>query len=282
MLPTYINLKDKVIVVTGGTGILCGAMVREIARQGAKVVILSIDKEPLAQMEQELKALNQQVMALYCNVLEEESVRQAKEAINANWGEVDVLINGAGGNHPKATTSVDTFKPEQLGDKESKSFFDMELKGFQFVFDLNFMGTFIPSQIFASDLVKKPHRQIINISSMSSHYPLTRVPAYSAAKAAVNSLTMWMAVHFADVGLRVNAMAPGFFITDQNRALLTHPDGSFTERSHKILTHTPLKRFGTPEDLLGPLLWLLDEQSSGFISGHILPIDGGFMAYAGV
>lgn len=276
------NFKDRVVAITGGGGILCSAMAKELGRQGMKVAILDLRQEAADEVANLINNAGGNAIGVACNVLEKESMESAKSKINSIYGEIDILINGAGGNNPKATTSTDVYNKGDETKDDINSFFKMTSDGFGFVFNLNFMGSFIPSQVFMSDLIRKEGGHIINISSMSANYPLTRVPAYSAAKAAINNFTMWLAVHFANQGLRVNAIAPGFFITDQNRSLLANSDGSLTERSNKIMAHTPLKRFGETDDLIGPLLWLLDNKASNFVTGHILPVDGGFLSYAGV
>lgn len=276
------NFKDRVVAITGGGGILCSAMAKELGRQGMKVAILDLRQEAADEVANLINNAGGNAIGVACNVLEKESMESAKSKINSIYGEIDILINGAGGNNPKATTSTDVYSKGDETKDDINSFFKMTSDGFGFVFNLNFMGSFIPSQVFMSDLIRKEGGHIINISSMSANYPLTRVPAYSAAKAAINNFTMWLAVHFANQGLRVNAIAPGFFITDQNRSLLANSDGSLTERSNKIMAHTPLKRFGETDDLIGPLLWLLDNKASNFVTGHILPVDGGFLSYAGV
>ena len=207
-----------------------------------------------------------------------------KKVITEKLGTCDILINGAGGNNPRGTTTKDYLEPSDLEEKVEgvKTFFDLDPDGVEFVFNLNFLGALIPTQVFALDMAKKPGSVIINISSMNSFRPLTRIPAYSGAKAAVSNFTQWLAVHFAKVGIRVNAIAPGFFITNQNTSLLLNPDGSYTARSEKILAHTPMGKFGTPDDLTGTLLWLCDNDASGFVNGVVVPVDGGFAAYSGV
>ena len=277
------NLKGRVAVITGGGGVLCGGFAKDLARQGVKVAVLDLRLDAAQQVADEIKAEGFEAIGVACNVLEKESLEAARAEINEKIGTCDILINGAGGNHPSGNTTKEKF---QAGDLEStediKTFFDLDPKGIEFVFNLNFLGTLLTTQVFAKDMVDKENATIINISSMNSYKPLTKIPAYSAAKAAISNFTQFMAVHFSEVGLRVNAIAPGFFSTNQNKALLYNEDGSFTPRSEKIIGHTPLGRFGVPEDLTGALLFLSDETYSKFVTGVIIPVDGGFSAYSGV
>lgn len=277
------NLKGRVAVVTGGGGVLCGGFAKDLARQGVKVAVLDLRLDAAQKVADEIIAEGFEAIGVACNVLEKESLEAARAQINERIGTCDILINGAGGNHPSGNTTKEKY---QAGDLEAtediKTFFDLDPKGIEFVFNLNFLGTLLTTQVFAKDMVDKENATIINISSMNSYKPLTKIPAYSAAKAAISNFTQFMAVHFSEVGLRVNAIAPGFFSTNQNKALLYNEDGSFTPRSEKIIGHTPLGRFGVPEDLTGALLFLSDETYSKFVTGVIIPVDGGFSAYSGV
>ena len=278
------NLKGKVAVITGAGGVLCSGFAKTLAAQGVKVAVLDLRAEAAQAVADEINAAGGTAIGVACNVLEIESMNAARDEVTEKLGTCDILINGAGGNHPKGTTTKDTLEPADLThvDENVKTFFDLDAKGIEFVFNLNFLGTLIPTQAFARDLVGKEDACVVNIASMNAYRPLTRIPAYSAAKAAIKNFTEWMSVHFADVGLRVNAIAPGFFSTAQNKALLFNEDGSLSARSEKIISHTPMRRFGLPEDLDGTLLFLCDSTYSAFITGSTINVDGGFLAYSGV
>jgi NAD(P)-dependent dehydrogenase (short-subunit alcohol dehydrogenase family) len=286
-VPFKIDLTGKTAVVTGGGGILCSEFSRALAACGANVAVCDLRIAAAQAVVDKIKEDGGNAIAVGANVLDKASLTQAKAVIDKAFGGCDILLNGAGGNSPKGTTTKEYLFPEDLdensGDvKDIVTFFDLDPEGIKFVFELNFIGTLLPTQVFAAGMAKREKPVIINISSMNSFRPLTKIPAYSGAKAAVSNFTMWLAVHFAPVGIRVNAIAPGFFITDQNRAMLLNADGSFTSRSEKILAHTPQKRFGKPSDLIGTLLWLCDAEASGFVDGIVVPVDGGFAAYSGV
>jgi NAD(P)-dependent dehydrogenase (short-subunit alcohol dehydrogenase family) len=270
-------LNGKVAVVTGGGGVLCGAFAKALAENGAKVAVLDLNYEAAKKVADEIGGI-----AVAANVLEKESLEAARAVVNEKLGACDILINGAGGNNPKGTTSKEYFNIEDLKNSDITTFFDLDPKGVEFVFNLNFLGTLMPTQCFAKDMLAKKDPVIINVSSMNAFCPLTKNPAYSGAKAAVSNFTQWLAVHFSKVGIRVNAIAPGFFVTAQNKALLKNPDGSFTERSEKILSQTPMGRFGEAEELMGSLMYLADSSASSFVNGVVIPVDGGFAAYSGV
>lgn len=281
-LPFEIDLKDKTVVITGGGGILCSAFAKAIAKTGANVAILDLNEDAANKVADEIKADGGIAVGISANVLDKNSLEAAKEVVNNTFGKADILINGAGGNNPKGTTTKDYYSPEDDALEDVKTFFDLDPDGVQFVFNLNFLGTLLPTQVFAKDLMGKKDATIINISSMNAFTPLTRIPAYSGAKAAISNFTQWLAVHFSKVGIRVNAIAPGFFLTNQNRGLLIDEKGEYTERSKKILSQTPLDRFGNQEELIGTLLWLLCYDASSFVTGIVVPVDGGFSAYSGV
>ncbi|WP_195970898.1 SDR family oxidoreductase [Clostridium thermobutyricum] len=281
-LPFNVDLKDKVCVVTGGTGILCGAMADALAECGAKVAILALGQEACEKKAQSINEKGGIAIGIEANVLDKESLKNAHEIILEKFGPVDILINGAGGNHPKGTTTKEYLEVEDLENEELTTFFDLDPKGVEFVFNLNFLGTLLPSQEFSKDMINKKDATIINISSMNAFTPLTKIPAYSGAKAAVSNFTQWLAVHMSKVGVRVNAIAPGFFVTDQNRKLLFNEDGTPTARTEKILNSTPMRRFGEADELLGTLLYLVSNEASGFVNGVVIPVDGAFSAYSGV
>lgn len=281
-LPFEIDLKNKVAVVTGGGGVLCGMFAEAIAKAGAKVAILDLREESAQAVADKITTEGGCAIGVKANVLEKASLDEAKKTVNEKLGSVDILINGAGGNNPKGTTSNEYYDPKDEELEDVKTFFDLDPEGVSFVFNLNFLGTLLPTQVFAKDLIGKKDATIINISSMNAFSPLTKIPAYSGAKAAISNFTQWLAVHFSKVGIRVNAIAPGFFVTDQNRALLFDSNGNPTPRTEKILSQTPMDRFGEKEELIGTLLWLLCPEASGFVDGVVIPVDGGFSAYSGV
>lgn len=281
-LPFDVDLKGKTAVVTGGGGVLCGAFAKAIAACGAKVAILDLRKESADKVAEEIVKDGGVAMGVAANVLEKESLLAAKKEVNDKYGKVDILINGAGGNHPKGTTTKEYYEKGDEALEGVTSFFDLDPKGVEFVFNLNFLGTLLPTQIFAPDLIDNEDAVIVNVSSMNAFTPLTKIPAYSGAKAAVSNFTQWLAVHFSKVGIRVNAIAPGFFITAQNKGLLLDENGEYTERSKKILSQTPMDRFGEKEELIGTLLFLLCKDASSFVNGVVIPVDGGFSAYSGV
>lgn len=280
-LPLNTDLAGKVAVVTGAGGVLCSMFSKALAAAGAKVAVLDLNEAAAEKVAEGIRQEGGQARAYCCNVLEKVSCEEVHQAVLKDFGPCDILINGAGGNNPRATTDKEYFEPGDL-DSETKTFFDLQESGVEFVFNLNFLGTLIPTQIFAKDMLGRPGCNILNISSMNAYTPLTKIPAYSGAKAAISNFTQWLAVHFSKVGIRVNAIAPGFFSTQQNAALLFNPDGTPTPRTGKILAATPMGRFGESEELLGGMLFLLNNEAASFITGVVLPIDGGFSAYSGV
>lgn len=279
-LPFEINLTDKVVVITGAGGVLCSMFAEAISKTGAKIALLDLNEAAAKENADSIVKQGGIAKGYACNVLEKESLEAVHEQILADFGTCDILINGAGGNNPKATTDDEYFAPEDIG--KMKTFFDLDKSGVEFVFNLNFLGTLLPTQVFAKDMVEKEDASIINISSMNAFTPLTKIPAYSGAKAAISNFTQWLAVHFSKTNIRCNAIAPGFFVTKQNEKLLFNEDGSPTPRTGKILGSTPMGRFGEAEELIGTLLFLLCKEASGFVNGVVIPVDGGFSAYSGV
>lgn len=268
----YFNVEGKVIAITGGAGVLCSEMAKSLGEAGGKIVIMDLSERAMDMLSIELADKDVEHMVIKTNVLQKNDLVIAKDEILETFGKIDILINGAGGNRPEATTSKD------------KSFFELPEDAVQWVFNLNFLGTFLASQVFGEYFAEKGYGEIINISSMNAFRPLTNIPAYSAAKAAVSNFTQWLAVHMNhnySKKIRVNAIAPGFLLTNQNRFLLTNEDGSLTQRGNQILDHTPMGRFGEPKDLVSTVMWLISD-SSEFVNGVVVPIDGGFAAYSGV
>lgn len=283
MLKNVLNtdLTGKVAVVTGAGGVLCSNFAKILARAGAKVALLDINEEAAQAFADEITAEGEIAKAFKCNVLDKENCYAVADAVKAEFGDCDILLNGAGGNNARATTDKEYFFPGDL-DEDSKTFFNLDAEGVSFVFNLNFLGTLIPTQAFARQMVDREGCNIINVSSMNAYTPLTKIPAYSGAKAAISNFTQWLAVHFSKVGIRVNAIAPGFFSTKQNAALLFNEDGSPTPRTGKILAATPMGRFGKSEELDGALLFLVNNEAASFITGVVIPVDGGFSSYSGV
>ena len=278
-LPLNIDFSGKVVVVTGAGGLICGAMARAFAQSGAKVAALDLNEEAVKKLADELKAEGFVCEGYKANVLDPEALEAVHQAVLADLGPCDILVNGAGGNNPRATTDNEYQHEAKEG---GKSFFDLEPSGVDFVFKLNFQGTLLPTQAFAKDMVEKKHGCILNISSMNAYIPLTKIPAYSAAKAGISNFTQWLATHFAGTGIRCNAIAPGFLVSAQNKALLFNADGTPTARSAKILAGTPTGRFVDADELLGATLFLCDDKAASAITGVVLPIDAGFSAYSGV
>lgn len=275
------DLTGKVAVVTGAGGVLCSYFAKVLARAGAKVALLDLNEEAAAAFAAEIVEEGGVAKAYKCNVLDKDICYAVADQVLADLGPCDILVNGAGGNNPRATTDKEYFEIGDI-DADTKSFFDLDANGVSFVFNLNFLGTLIPTQAFARQMAGREGCNILNVSSMNAFTPLTKIPAYSGAKAAISNFTQWLAVHFSKVGIRVNAIAPGFFSTKQNAALLFNEDGTPTARTGKILAATPMGRFGESEELEGGLLFLLNNEAASFITGVVLPIDGGFSSYSGV
>ena len=280
-LPYKADFTDKVVVITGAGGVICGTLARAFAEAGARVAAVNRSREAIDAMAEELTAQGKTVRAYQADVLDKKRLTEVHGEILKDLGPCDILINGAGGNNPRATTDCE-YHHEAASLKGGKSFFDLDEAGVDAVFRLNFQGTLLPTQIFAADMAERKSGCILNISSMNAYIPLTKIPAYSAAKAAVSNFTQWLATHFAGTGIRCNAIAPGFLVTKQNRGLLFNEDGSPTARSAKILAGTPMGRYLDPEELIGGTFFLCDEKAASAVTGVVLPIDGGFAAYSGV
>lgn len=275
------DLNGKVAVVTGGAGVLCREFAKALAACGAKVVIAGRTLAKAEAVVEEICNEGGEAIAIQIDVTNKESVKAAHEEVLAKYGKCDILINGAGGNHPRATTDHEYYEAGDI-DADTKSFFDLDDEDVEFVFNLNFIGTLLPTQEFAKDMLGREGCTILNVSSMNAYTPLTKIPAYSGAKAAISNFTQWLAVHFSKEGIRVNGIAPGFFSTEQNKKLLWNEDGTPTARTNKILNATPMGRFGEPDELLGALMFLVDEKAASFVTGIVIPVDGGFSAYSGV
>ena len=279
-----VDLSGKVAVVTGGGGVLCSAMAEALATAGASVALLDLNVNAAEKIAVKIRNSGGKAMAAECNVLDKASLEAAAACVESALGVCDILINGAGGNNAGGTTSMEFLEQADLTAESGggRNFFELDGDGVSFVFDLNFKGTFLTVQTFARKMAERNNGCIINISSMNAYCPLTKIPAYSGAKAAISNFTQWLAVHFSKVNIRVNAIAPGFFLTNQNRALVSNPDGTWTPRGNTIIAHTPMGKFGKPEDLNGALLFLLDDEAAGFVNGIVIPVDGGFSAFSGV
>ncbi len=280
-LPFTLDLSGKTAVVTGAGGVLCSMFAKVLAQCGAKTAILDLNLEAAQAVADGITAEGYNAKAYTANVLDKEVMEEVHKAVLADFGPCDILINGAGGNNPRATTANEYYFPGDI-DKDIANFFNLDKDGVSFVFNLNFLGTLIPTQVFAQDMLGREGCNVLNISSMNAYTPLTKIPAYSGAKAAISNFTQWLAVHFSKVGIRVNAIAPGFFVTKQNQALLFNEDGTPTPRTGKILAATPMERFGKPEELIGALMFLLNNAAASFVTGIVIPVDGGFSAYSGV
>ena len=280
-LPFQVDLTGKTAVVTGAGGVLCSVFAEALAMCGAQVALLDLNEAAAEEAAGRIRERGFTAKGYRCDVLNRESLEACHGQILADFGPCDILLNGAGGNHPRATTDLEYHVPGEM-DAGVKTFFDLPGEDISFVFDLNYLGTLLPTQVFAMDMVERDQGAIVNISSMNAYTPLTKIPAYSGAKAAISNFTQWLAVHFSKTGIRVNAIAPGFFLTHQTRLLWFDAEGKPVERSAKILAATPKGRFGEAEELLGALLFLVSERASGFVTGAVIPVDGGFSAYAGV
>ena len=278
-LPLNVDFTGKVVIITGAGGVLCSTMARAFAQAGAKVAALDLNEDAVKKLAEKVTAEGFTLKGYKANVLESESLEAVHQAVLADFGPCDILVNGAGGNNPRATTTNEYQSEAKPGDK---TFFDLDQSGVDFVFKLNFQGTLVPTQVFAKDMVEKHAGSILNISSMNAYTPLTKIPAYSGAKAAISNFTQWLATYFAASGIRCNAIAPGFLVSNQNRALLFNPDGTPTPRTAKILAGTPMDRFVDADELLGGVFFLTDDKAASAITGVVLPIDAGFAAYSGV
>jgi NAD(P)-dependent dehydrogenase (short-subunit alcohol dehydrogenase family) len=274
------ELSGRVAVITGAGGALCGTMAQALSEEDVKVALLDLNLDKARERGEAIRKAGGTAKVFACDVLDESQLEECYHEVESDWGPPDFLINGAGGNDPRGTTTQEFLEIEDLGKGGSKSFFDLDFEGFQFVFSLNFLGTFLPTKVFARGMVEKQEGSIVNISSMSALTPLTKVSAYSAAKSAVSNFTRWLAVHFSHAGVRVNALAPGFFMTEQLKFLhIDQKTGEYTPRAKKVLAHTPMGRYGNPEDLVGTIIYLLSD-ASRFVTGAVIPIDGGFSSYS--
>ncbi|WP_077328372.1 SDR family oxidoreductase [Virgibacillus siamensis] len=281
-LPFQVDLQNKVAVVTGGSGVLGSVLSRALAKAGATVAVLARNQEKIDKTVRAIRDEGGNAIGYSVDVLDKQALEKVHEDLLSQFGPCSILINGAGGNNPKATTAHEYATAENLQNSSEQSFFDLEPSAVDNLFSLNFLGTLLPTQVFAKDMTNQKDCTIINVSSMNAYTPLTKIPAYSGAKAAVSNFTQWLAVHFSKLGIRVNAVAPGFFLTEQNRDLMIQEDGELSDRAGKILSQTPMERFGEPEELVGTLLWLINNEASSFVNGVVIPIDGGFSAYSGV
>jgi NAD(P)-dependent dehydrogenase (short-subunit alcohol dehydrogenase family) len=277
-LGEYFSVAGRVGVITGAGGSLCGEMARSLAALGARIAVVDLNPEAAARCAEDIRGFGGQAETHPCSVLDRRQLQEVEAAVRGRWGVPDFLVNGAGGNDPRGTTSMEFLERAEL--PRPGGFFDLQPEGIEAVLDLNFMGTLLPTQVFGRQMVARGSGSILNISSMNAFTPLTKIPAYAAAKAAVANLTRWLAVHFAHTGVRVNALAPGFFLTEQLRFLyFDKTTGEPTPRARKVIEHTPMGRYGEPEDLMGAVLWLLSD-SSRFVTGSLVAIDGGFSAYS--